>query len=305
MPGELPARGWFDILVRTKDELSADNLSVVAAGVAFFSFLAFVPAIGAVVSAYAFFADPSEVNRHLAVFEGVLPQEVLPLLREQIERLVASSEAAGLSSIVNLAIALYSSSKAIRALIDGLNIAYDEEERRGFIRLQALALLLTLGAVVGVLLGIGLLAVQPVLMSAIHLPPVVETIVEWVRWPVLLGGFVAALAVVYRFGPCREKAQWKWVSWGAATAAGLWIAGSALFSWYVATWGSYDRTYGSLGALIVFLMWLYLTAYSVLIGAEMNSEMERQTRKDTTTGEPKPLGRRQAYSADTVGRSAE
>lgn len=303
-PGDLPARGWFDILVRTKNELSADNLSVVAAGVAFFSFLAFVPAIGAVVSAYAFFADPSEVNRHLAAFDGVLPQQILPLLHEQVERLVASSDAAGISLIVNLAIALYSSSKATRAMINGLNIAYDEEERRGFVRLQSLALVLTLGAVVGVLLGIGLLAVQPVLISAIRLPRAVEWFAEWFRWPVLLGGFVIALAVVYRLGPCREKGQWKWVSWGATTAAGLWIAGSALFSWYVATWGSYDKTYGSLGALIVFLMWLYLSAFVVLIGAEINSEMERQTRKDTTTGKPKPLGQRDAYSADTLGPSS-
>jgi membrane protein len=300
-PSEVPKEGWLDILSRTKKELAQDNMSIVAAGVAFYWFLAFVPALGAVISIYTLVADPSTISSHLTSLAEVMPGEIMPMLREQMERLTSQDQEAGISAVIGLLIALYGSSKAATALIQGLNIAYDEEEKRGFFKLQAVALLLTLIAVVGAVVAIGLVAVLPPVLQAMHLGDVTETVATFARWPILVGGFMVALAVLYRYAPSRDEPRWRWVSWGAAVATGLWVIGSAAFSIYASTLGNYEKTYGSLGALVVFLFWLFLTAYVVLLGAELNSEMERQTKKDTTKGPPKPLGQRQAYSADTVG----
>lgn len=300
-PRDVPKKGWLDILARTKHELDQDHLSIVAAGIAFYWFLAFVPALGAVLSIYAFIADPAQVSEHLNILAQVAPSEIIPLLKEQLSRLAAENKAAGISAVVSLLLALYGSSKAATALIQGLNITYSEEEKRGFLKLQAMALLLTLGGVVGAVAAIGLVAVLPSLLHHLHLGRAAEIGAAIARWPILIGGFMFALAVVYRYAPSRDEPKWKWVSWGAAVATGLWVLGSAVFSLYASTFGHYEKTYGSLGALVVFLFWLFLTAYVILIGAELNSEMERQTKKDTTSGPPAPLGQRHAYSADTVG----
>jgi membrane protein len=302
-PTEVPSKGWLDILSRTKAQVGEDNLSIVAAGVAFYGFVAVVPALGALIGIYALMADTAQINEHIAVLARVVPGEVMPLLEDQIKRLTGDDAAAGMSAVIGLLIAIYSSSAATKALITGINIAYDENEKRGFVRLNLVALALTLFVLVGAVIAVALVAVLPGVLQHMHFSGKVETVLSWLRWPVLMLGFMIGLAAFYRFGPSREKAQWKWVSWGAVLATLLWIAGSALFSVYVAKFGSYDKTYGSLGAVVVFLLWLYLTAYAVLVGAELNSEMERQTVKDTTAGPPKPLGDRGASSADTVGPS--
>jgi membrane protein len=302
-PGELPKQGWLDVLARTKRELAQDNLSIVAAGVAFYCFLAFVPALGAIVAIYALMADPAQVSEHVESLAQLMPGEILPILRDQLARLAAENQEAGLSAALSILLAIYGSSKAATALIQGLNIAYDEEEKRGFFKLQGVALLLTAGALVGAIAAIILVAILPTALEFLHLSRGSETLAKWLRWPILVGGFMLALAVLYRYAPSRDEAKWKWVSWGAAAATALWVIGSAAFSLYVSTIGNYDKTYGSLGALVVFLFWLFLTAYVVLFGAELNSEMERQTKKDTTEGQPKPMGQRRAYSADTVGPS--
>ncbi|ACB77617.1 YihY/virulence factor BrkB family protein [Opitutus terrae] len=304
-PGDLPAPGWRDVLLRTKNELAKDNLSIVAAGVAFYCFMAFVPMLGAIVSTYGLVADPVQVSEHAEALAQVVPAEVMPLLREQMQRLTSAGEAAGIGALVSLLLAVYASAKATKALITGLNIAYDEEERRGFVRLQAVALALTLGAVLGAVLALGLVAVLPSVAGHLGWSDAAGTAVNWLRWPLLVGGFMLGLGVLYRFGPSRNPPQWRWLSAGAVVATGLWIVASLGFSFYVSTLGNYEKTYGSLGALVVFLLWLYLTGYVVLLGAELNAEMERQTEKDTTAGEPKPLGQRDAYSADTVGPTPE
>lgn len=304
-PSDVPPRGWRDILIRTKNEIVSDNLSIVAAGVAFYCFLAFVPALTALLGIYALVADPAGASRQIEQLASVLPQEILPLLKSQIERLVAANQAAGISAAIGLALALYGSTSATKALVQGMNIAYDEEEKRGFIRLQWVALVLTFGAIVGAILAIALLAVAPALLEHLHLSAQVETAVNWARWPLLLAAFMIGLSVLYRYGPSRHDAKWSWVSPGAATATVLWLFGSAGFSLYVAKIGNYDKTYGSLGALVVFLLWLYLSAFVVLVGAELNSELERQTERDTTEGGEKPLGQRAAHSADTVGPAQE
>lgn len=300
-PLQVPAKGWKDILARTKKEIAEDNLSIAAAGVAFYCFLAFVPALTALLGIYALVADPAQASRQIEQFASMLPHEIMPLLRDQITRLVAANQAAGISAALGLMLALYGSTSATKALMQGLNIAYDEEERRGFLKLQLVALVLTLGAIVGAIVAIALLAVVPALMDYLNLSRQAELLVGWLRWPLLLAAFLFGLSVLYRNGPCRNDAKWSWVSWGAGAATLLWLLASVGFSLYVSKIGNYDKTYGSLGALVVFLLWLYLSAFVVLIGAELNSEMERQTLKDTTKGPDKPLGARDAHAADTVG----
>jgi membrane protein len=304
-PSDVPAKGWGDILSRTKAQIAEDNLSIVAAGVAFYAFMAVVPALAAIIAIYGLVSDPTQVSRHIEALARVLPGEVLPLLRDQMTRIASNGQKAGIGAIVGFALALYSSANATKALINGLNIAYEEKEKRGFFKLTAIAFTLTIAGVIGAVLAIGLVAVLPAVLKHLPIGQSAETMLNWLRWPVLIGGFMTALAVMFRYGPSRRDAKWRWVSWGAAVAALLWLVASGAFSLYVAKFGSYDKTYGPLGAVVVFMMWLYLSAFIVLIGAELNSEMERQTLRDTTEGAEKPLGRRGARSADTVGPARE
>ncbi|MEO7413763.1 MAG: YihY/virulence factor BrkB family protein [Opitutaceae bacterium] len=302
-PSDVPPKGWLDILSRTKDQLAEDNLSIVAAGVAFYAFLAVVPALGALIGIYALVADAGQISDHISALARVVPGEVMPLLEDQLKRITSDEKAAGWSAALGLFLAIYSSSAATKALIKGINIAYDENEKRGFFKLNLVALGLTLFILVGAVIAVGLVAILPEVLEHLQISTKAETLLSWLRWPVLLIGFMVGLSAFYRSGPSRENPKWKWVSWGAGTAALLWLAGSALFSLYVVKLGAYDKTYGSLGAVVVFLLWLFITAYTVLIGAELNSEMERQTVRDTTEGPEKPLGSRGAQAADTVGPS--
>lgn len=302
-PTDVPKQGWLDVLSRTKQQLSEDNLSIVAAGVAFYGFVAVVPAIAVMVAIYGLIANPSQVAEHVAALTNVLPADVVPLLNEQMVRIASDSTTAGIGAIIGVVIALYSSANATKALITGMNIAYGEKEERNFLKLTAVAMGLTLAAIVGVIVAVGLVAVLPTVLDRLHLTGSVELMLNILRWPLVIGGFVAALAIMYRYGPDRDNAKWRWISPGAGVAALLWLIGSALFSLYVSKAGTYDEVYGPLGAVVVFLMWLYLTAFVVLIGAELNAELERQTTKDTTEGEQKPMGQRDAHAADTVGPS--
>jgi membrane protein len=304
-PSDVSKPGWLDILWRTKKEISDDNLSIVAAGVAFYAFLAVVPSFAAIVAVYGLVSNPSQVAHQIELLARVVPSEVLPLLHQQLTRITSHTQAAGISAIVGFVLALYSSANATKALITGLNIAYGESERRSFLKLTGIAFVLTIGGIVGAVLGVALVAVLPSLLAHVPIARSTGNVLNWLRWPVLVIGFVTALAMMYRYGPSRRDAKWRWVSWGAATATLLWLLASAAFSLYVSKFGSYDKTYGSLGAVVVFLMWLYLSAFVILIGAELNSEMERQTEKDTTVGPPKPIGQRGARSADTVGPSRQ
>lgn len=304
-PTEVPKKGWLDVLWRTKQQLDEDNLSIVAAGVGFYAFVAVVPTLAVVIAIYALVADAGDLGRHLDLLARVVPGEVMPMLQEQIKRITENNTAAGISAVIGVLLALYSSANATKAMITGLNIAYDEREKRGFVKLNLVALALTFAAIIGALAAVALVPVLPAALGSLGLSSRSESLISWLRWPLLVGLFLVGVATVYRYAPSRDKAQWKWVSPGALVAAALWIVGSALFSIYVTKFGSYDKTYGSLGAVVVFLMWLYLSAYTVLLGAELNSELERQTAKDTTDGQPKELGQRGAFAADTVGQSKE
>lgn len=303
-PSQLPRSGWRDIALRIKDEVSKDNIDVVAAGVALYALLALFPALIALISLYGWFADPTQVEQQITSFTGVLPQNVQSLLTTQMQDIASGAESTlGFGAMAGFLFTLWSASKGMKALFTALNIVYDEEEKRGFITLNALAIVLTLGALVFGIVALALIAVLPALLGQLGLEAIARVAVSLVRWPLLAAAVVVALAVLYRYGPSRDKPQWTWVSWGAVVATVLWLITSILFSVYVANFGSYNETYGSLGVVVVFLMWLYLSAYIVLIGAELNAEMEHQTTRDTTRGAEQPMGRRGAQKADTVGES--
>ena len=302
-PREIPTRGWLDIARRVKDKIKRDRLSIIAAGVAFYGLLAIFPGLVAVVAMYGLFADPAQIEQQVASLSAILPPQAAEIVMNQLRDLASTNRAAlGLGAIGGLLVALWSASSAVRTLMDALNIAYDEEERRGIIRFYGTALLLTFGGVIGVILAIALVVGLPAFLNLIGLDSLVHTVVSLARWPILALFALLAFAVIYRFGPSRSKPRWRWVSWGATVAVVLWILGSALFSLYVTRFGNYNETYGAAGAAVILLMWFLLSSYAVLIGAEINAEIERQTRRDTTAGRERPMGARGAYAADTVGK---
>jgi membrane protein len=303
-PGEIPARGWRDILWRVKDKMARDRLSIVAAGVAFYALLAVFPALITMVTLYGLFFDARQVESHVAPFAAAMPQEAAAILLAQLSDLTERSGAAlGVGAAVGLLLALWSASLGIRTVMEALNVAYEEEEKRGFVSFYGTALLLTLGAIVGAILALAAVVVLPIVVRFLGLGSFVEGLISFARWPILALAIMAGLAILYRFGPSRAEPQWRWVSWGAVGAALIWLIGSALFSLYVNSFADYNETYGAMGAVVILLTWFLLSAYAVLIGAEINAEMERQTRKDTTEGEPERMGHREAHAADTLGRS--
>jgi membrane protein len=304
-PGEIPRRGWWDIAVRVKNEMAEDHLSIVAAGVALYGFLALFPGLAALVSIYGLVTDPADLQRHMSGIQGILPAEAANIINTQLDRLVQSQPTTlGWALIGGTLLALWSASKGMKGMIEAMNIAYGEREKRGFFKLNAMAVLLTLGTVLFVVVFLGLIVGVPAVLANFPFGDVAEQVINYARGPLLAICVVFALAVLYRCGPSREKVQWKWVSWGAVVATLLWLAGSALFSLYVSNFGSYDQTYGSIGVIVILITWLLLGAYSILLGAEINAEMERQTAQDTTTEEPESMGRRGAHAADTIGETA-
>jgi membrane protein len=304
VPQDIPRAGWRDILLRTRRQIGEDRLSIIAAGVAFYALMAIFPALIATVAIYGLLADPQQVEQHVAAVSGLLPREAADILLQQLHDLVGTSQGAlGAGAVGGLVLALWSAGAGVRTLMQALNVAYDEEEKRGFFRFHGTALALTLGAIVAAAVAIGFLVALPVALKFLGLGAVAETLIAYARWPLVAAAMITALSVLYRYGPSRDAPRWRWASWGAVLATALWLAASALFSLYVSQFGSYNETYGSVGAVVILLMWFLLSAYAVLIGAELNAEMERQTRKDTTRGRPQPLGKRRAYAADTVGRT--
>jgi membrane protein len=303
-PRHIPAKGWRDVLWRTFREVSQDRLGLVAAGVTFYSLLAVVPALGVFVSLYGLFADVGEVNRQLAQIAAFLPRDVLSIVGDQMMRLALRDKPSlSLAFLISLLISVWSANAAMKALFDGLNVAYDETEKRNFLKVTVLTYLFTLGLLVFLTVMAGVLVGVPLLMGELGFRAF-EAVWAPLRWLLLLGVTTAAFSIVYRYGPSRERARWRWVSWGAGLAAVLWIGGSMAFSWYVNNVAQFDATYGSLGAVIGFMTWIWVSTMVVLIGAELNAEIEHQTALDSTTGTPMPMGARGAAMADTVGLPA-
>jgi membrane protein len=300
-PVQIPARGWWQVTRRALKESSDDNVSILAGGVAFFAFLAIFPALIAAITLYGLIADPGQVAEQMERLSSTLPQESQPLIAGQLNSVMQSSGGAlGFSLVFSLLAALWSASSGTGNLIQAVNLAYDEKESRGFLKVKGTALALTLGAIVFVLITLTLVAVVPPVLDALQLGVVGTIIAQVVRWGLLVALVVVALAVAYRVAPDRDAPRFRWVSTGALVAAALWILGSVLFSLYVNNFGSYNKTYGALAGVVVLMLWLYLTSYIVLLGAEINAESERQTRQDTTKGEAVPMGERGAEAADQV-----
>jgi membrane protein len=303
-PTEIPKRGWWQTLRRVWDELGADNISHIAAGVGFYALLAIFPAFAALIALYGLVADPTTVERDLQMLSMLLPAESLQLLTGALNELTTSEKKAhGIGLLVSVTVALWSARVGTGALMTSLNMAYGENEKRNFIVFNLVALGLTLALVVFGIVALATVAVVPVVIKFLPFPETWVEIISAVRWPILGLLVMVTLSVIYRFAPSREKPRWRWVSSGAILATVLWVIGSALFSLYVGRFGSYDETYGSLGAVIVLLLWFWLTAYVILIGAELNAELEHQTERDTTTGPERPMGARRARMADTVARA--
>jgi membrane protein len=305
-PQEIPRRGWWDIAVRVKKEMTTDNVDIIASGLALYALLAVFPALAAAVSIYGLFASPADIAGQLQQVAGVLPEDATRILQQQLNQLAQHSQSTlSFGVIVGIAIALWSARKGMVALMKVTNLAYDEEENRGFFEQLLVSLAFTVGAVIGFLAVLLLAVAVPFALSFLALGSAAEILLLAARWILLFGVAVTGLAIVYRFAPDRHPAQWRWITPGSLVAAILWLVGSALFALYARNWGSYGKTYGALGGVVILLMWFYLSGYVIILGAEINSEIERQTRKDTTVGAPKPLGARGAYSADTVGPTSE
>lgn len=297
---EIPLRGWKDIALRTVKEFTDDQIPMIAAGVTFYSLLALFPALGAFVALYGLFADVAEVQRHLHLLAFMLPPDALRFIGEQMLRM-ATAKTGGLSLafVASLLVSIWSANGAVKALMTGLNIAYEEQESRGFVKRTLVSLVFTLGYLALTIAALALLAAGPAIET--FLGHHAALVFSWISWPLLLAGLVIALAVLYRFGPSRDPVRWRWLTWGSGFAVLLWVIASGLFSLYVGNFAHYDRTYGSLGAVIGFMTWTWISAMVVLMGAELNSEIEHQTTVDTTTGAPEPMGFRRARMADTVG----
>jgi membrane protein len=301
-PRDIPRRGWKDIVVRTFKEFGDDQIPLVAAGCTFYTLLALFPGVAAFVALYGLFSDAAEAARHVQAMSAVLPSGAVSLISEQVVKVATTAESQlSLAFGLGLATALWSANKAVKAIITGLNIAYDEKEKRGLVLKTLVPLAFTVGLVAFALSAFALGAGSAVLGA--RFGPVVGFAVSVIYWLTLFLGVVLGMALLYRFGPSRSPARWRWITWGSGLAALAWVGMSGAFTFYVANFGNYDEKYGALGAAIGFMTWVWLSSMVFLLGAELNSEIEHQTARDTTTGAPEPLGARGAVMADTIGEA--
>lgn len=303
-PWQIPAAGWLDVAVRVKFQIKRDDVSLLAAGVAFFAMLSLVPTLVALVSLYGLFADPADIQRSVDDTLRAAPDEVRQLVSTQLARIVAtSSSGLRFGVAVGLAAALWSASAGMKHLMGALTLAYDETEDRSFFGVRGRALALTLGSLVVAGVSVFGLVVVPSEFGPGGVSGAVRDVLEVVRWPVLAVVVLTCVALLYRLAPNRRAARFVWVSPGAVIATVVWVLASVGFSVYTNNFGDYNETYGFLSAVIVIMLWLYLSAFAVILGAEINGELERQTVVDTTVGPAREIGDRGAYVADALGRA--
>jgi membrane protein len=289
------------VLARVAVGIGRDHLSVLAAGVAFFAMLALFPAIAALIAIYGLVSDPIDVSTHLSSIEPLLPRDAYGIIEGQVQAVVgAPDQRLGLASVLGLLVSLWSTRAAVGALMEGLNVVYEERERRSLVRILATSIGLTVLLVLLSVAAIAAIVAVPGYVQRGELGALGTWIAGVAPWPILGLAVVLAIGVIYRYGPARAAARKRWVSLGAVVAAALWVIASLLFSFYVANFADYNRTYGSLGAIMILLLWFYVGALAVLLGAELNAQMELHTGRDTTTGAEKPIGERGAYVADHV-----
>ena len=279
---QITARTWLDISKRAVRQISGDHLPLISAGVAFFFLLGLFPGLAAIISIYGWIADPATVASHIEQLSGVMPPEAAAIIYKQAEKIAGEDVAAGWSAVISMLLALWAGSKAIRGMVEALNIAYKQRENRSLIKVHAVYLTLTLGVVLVGVVSILLIAIAPAVVNFLPLPEWAKATLMWLRWPVLLLLGMSAIASIYHFGPVREKTKWRWVSWGAGGATLLWLAVSALFSLYVSNFGNFNELYGSLGAVVILMLWLYLTAFLILIGAKVDALLELKKPPSTS-----------------------
>lgn len=305
-PTDIPAGGWKAIGKRVVVELKNHHVSLLAAGVAFKGLLAIFPTIIAAISIWGLVADPQQIQQQASGFLNALPSEAAALLERQMTDVASTgSGALSLALVVSILLALWSASGGMAGLMEGINAAYNEVDERKFPKKRGIALGLTLAGIVFLLVTLGLIAVLPAISDQLGLGRVGELAISIGKWPLLAVLVMGALAYLYKVAPDRDDAQLKWTSVGAIVATVLWLIGSGLFTIYVERFGSFGETYGTFSGIIVLMLWLFLTSFIVLLGAEINAEQERQTLQDTTVGEPRPIGQRGAYVADNTPDSHE
>jgi membrane protein len=306
-PLQMPRRGWLDVLKRSWREMSEDNLSLIAAGIAFYAFTAMVPLLAAIVLSYGLFASPEAVVRQVQQLSALLPADAARLIGEQLANVVATAATKkGIGLVAALALAFWGATKAAGAIVTALNVAYEEEEKRGFVKRTLLNLTMVLGAVLAAGLAMAAIAIFAQIDDLLPgAPAIVVMLGRLASWIILAAIGAAGVATLYRYGPDRDAAKWTWLTPGSIFVAVGWAVSTAGFGFYVANFGNYGATYGSLSAVIVLLTWLYLSAMLLLLGAELNSELEHQTARDTTQGPERPLGTRGAAMADRVAPDEE
>lgn len=298
-PAEIPPPGWKEIAKRVFKSLGSDHVSLIAGGVAFFAFLAIFPALSALMAMYGLIVAPDEVVAQVGRLGSILPSQAEDMLNDILLNITnTSEEKLGWGLLFSLGFSLWSANKGTAALFEGLNIVYNEEEKRNFIKLKLTTLVFTLAGFISAIACLVLIVGISAAVEKLGLPDWLETAILLLRWPVLAAIYITALAMAYRYAPSRTDPKFRWVSVGAVVSTALWIALSAGFAWYVGNFSNYDEVYGSLAAVVITLLWLYLTVMVILLGAEINGEMEAQTNKDTTVGPAKPIGARGAYYAD-------
>ena len=301
-PSDIPVEGWKDILWRVYGNVSNHRILALAAGMTYYCILAIFPALAALVAIYGLFTDPASIAKHLDEVSSFIPGGAAEVAREQLTRVASKGGSTlGFTFGIGLIISLWSANAAMKALFDTLNIVYGEQEKRGFLKLNAMSLGFTLAGIAFILSALAAVVVIPIILEYLGLSNAADLLIRIARWPAMFLALAIGLSFIYRFGPSREAPRWRWITWGSAAATIMWILTSALFSFYAANFGTFNETYGSLGAAIGFMTWLWISAIAILLGAELNAEMEHQTKRDTTTGGPKPLGTRGAKMADTLG----
>jgi membrane protein len=301
-PKQIPAKGWKDVLKRVKAEMKENHTQLLSAGVAFWAFTSIFPALIAAISIYGLVVDPEEVSARVEDLAGALPAEARTLLEEQLQSITSSEGGAlGIGLIISIAAALWAASGGMSNLMDAINAVYEESDDRNFFKKKGIALLLTLGAIAFLGLAVAGIAAVPAILEAIGIGGAAKALLSLAVWPILGAGFVAGLSILYRFAPDRDDAEWRWVTPGAVFAMVLWVVASLAFQFYTANLGSYNETYGALAAVVILLLWLMISCLCVLLGAHINAEMEAQTARDTSVEKERPLGKRDAYTADTLG----
>ena len=304
-PQDIPAKGLRDVFWRVVKAIMTDRVTLIAAGVTYFMLLSLFPALGALVALYGFVADPTAIMAHIGFLAGVFPPGSFDLIMNQLTSLTQQATSTrSLAFFGGLLVAIWSANSGMKALFDAMNVAYQEDEKRSLVRLNLLSLGFTFCALVVAIILIAAIGVLPAVLKYLWLDDWQEFLARLARWPFIILVFGCGISMIYRYGPSREEAKIKWLSWGVVFSTVLWLVASVLFSFYLENFANYNATYGTLGALIGLMVWVWISVVILIVGAEINAELEHQTRKDSTTGSPKPMGERGAYVADTVGEAA-